>query len=86
MVSSILFVPEVDTIFEIGEQDSKYISIRDGTLADFETNKICAGGTGSFLEEQTERLGIRIIGEFADLASPVRATSARAAPCSWTPN
>jgi predicted CoA-substrate-specific enzyme activase len=68
MVSSILFAPEVDTIFEIGGQDSKYISIRDGTLADFEMNKICAGGTGSFLEEQAERLGIRIVGEFAGWA------------------
>ena len=68
MVSSLLFVPEVDTIFEIGGQDSKYISIRDGVLADFEMNKICAGGTGSFLEEQAQRLGIQIVGEFAGLA------------------
>jgi len=34
--------------------DSKYISVRDGQLADFEMNKICAGGTASFLEEQAE--------------------------------
>lgn len=68
MVSSLLFSPEVDTIFEIGGQDSKFISIRDGTLADFEMNKICAGGTGSFLEEQADRLGIQIIGQFAELA------------------
>jgi hypothetical protein len=31
-------------------------------------NKICAGGTGSFLEEQAERLGIQIVAEFSDLA------------------
>lgn len=68
MVSSVLFAPETDTIFEIGGQDSKYISVRNGSLADFEMNKICAGGTGSFLEEQAERLGIRIFGEFAELA------------------
>jgi len=68
MVSSLLFVPEVDTIFEIGGQDSKYISVRDGRLADFEMNKICAGGTGSFLEEQAGRLGVRIAGEFSELA------------------
>ncbi len=60
--------PAVDTIFEIGGQDSKYISVRDGRLADFEMNKICAGGTGSFLEEQADRLGIAIVGQFADLA------------------
>lgn len=60
--------PEVDTIFEIGGQDSKYISIRNGTVVDFEMNKVCAAGTGSFLEEQAERLGISIKGEFSDIA------------------
>ncbi len=56
--------PRVDTIFEIGGQDSKYISLRDGAVVDFEMNKACAAGTGSFLEEQAERLGIRIKREF----------------------
>ncbi len=60
--------PAVDTIFEIGGQDSKYISLRDGAVVDFEMNKACAAGTGSFLEEQAERLGIRIKQEFADKA------------------
>ena len=60
--------PEVDTIFEIGGQDSKYISIDRGVIVDFEMNKACAAGTGSFLEEQAERLGISIKEEFADLA------------------
>ena len=60
--------PEVDTIFEIGGQDSKYISIDNGVIVDFEMNKACAAGTGSFLEEQAERLGVSIKDEFADLA------------------
>ena len=68
--------PLVDTIFEIGGQDSKYISLRDGTVVDFEMNKACAAGTGSFLEEQAERLGIRIKQEFEgkafQAASPCR--------------
>jgi len=59
---------EVDTIFEIGGQDSKYISIDDGVIVDFEMNKACAAGTGSFLEEQAERLGISIKEEFGALA------------------
>ena len=59
---------EVDTIFEIGGQDSKYISIENGVIVDFEMNKACAAGTGSFLEEQAERLGISIKGEFGELA------------------
>ena len=60
--------PEVDTIFEIGGQDSKYIALKNGVVVDFEMNKVCAAGTGSFLEEQAERLGISIKGEFSELA------------------
>ncbi|MEW6109099.1 MAG: acyl-CoA dehydratase activase [Nitrospirota bacterium] len=59
---------DVDTIFEIGGQDSKYISLRDGVIIDFEMNKACAAGTGSFLEEQAEKLDISIRGEFEELA------------------
>lgn len=46
------WVPEVDTVFEIGGQDSKYISLKNGEVVDFQMNKICAAGTGSFVEEQ----------------------------------
>jgi len=60
--------PKVDTIFEIGGQDSKYISLKNGVVVDFEMNHACAAGTGSFLEEQAQRLGISINEEFADLA------------------
>ncbi|MEW6685344.1 MAG: acyl-CoA dehydratase activase [Candidatus Edwardsbacteria bacterium] len=59
--------PKVDTIFEIGGQDSKYISLKDGRVIDFEMNKVCAAGTGSFLEEQAERLNIRL-NDFGQLA------------------
>jgi len=60
--------PTVDTIFEIGGQDSKYISIRDGIIVEFEMNKACAAGTGSFLEEQAEKLQVTLKDEFAELA------------------
>ncbi|MCP4229883.1 MAG: CoA activase, partial [bacterium] len=46
----------------------KYISLDDGVVVDFEMNKVCAAGTGSFIEEQSERLGINIKKEFSDLA------------------
>ncbi|MDH4233373.1 MAG: ATPase, partial [Nitrospirota bacterium] len=55
---------DVDTIFEIGGQDSKFISLKNGVIVDFEMNKACAAGTGSFLEEQAEKLGIPVKGEF----------------------
>ena len=57
----------VDTIFEIGGQDSKFISLKDGVIVDFEMNKVCAAGTGSFLEEQAERFDIKIE-DFGDIA------------------
>ena len=59
--------PEADTIFEIGGQDAKYISLQNGTIIDFAMNKVCAAGTGSFLEEQAEKLGINIKEEFGQL-------------------
>jgi len=58
----------VDTIFEIGGQDSKFIRLDRGIVVDFTMNEACAAGTGSFLEEQAEKLGISIKGEFAELA------------------
>jgi len=66
--AAIHYHPEVDTVFEIGGQDSKYISIENGVVVDFEMNKVCAAGTGSFLEEQAEKLGIQIVDEFGELA------------------
>ena len=65
--AAVRWVPDVDTVFEIGGQDSKYISIRDGEVADFQMNKICAAGTGAFIEEQAGRMGIPI-NEFGPLA------------------
>jgi predicted CoA-substrate-specific enzyme activase len=59
---------QVDTIFEIGGQDSKFISMKDGVVIDFSLNEACAAGTGSFLEEQAREMGIAIRGEFAELA------------------
>jgi predicted CoA-substrate-specific enzyme activase len=67
-ISSTLGGEPVDTIFEIGGQDSKFISIENGVVVDFAMNEACAAGTGSFLEEQADKLGISIKGEFARLA------------------
>jgi predicted CoA-substrate-specific enzyme activase len=67
-ISSTLGGEPVDTIFEIGGQDSKFISIEHSVVVDFAMNEACAAGTGSFLEEQAEKLGISIKGEFAKLA------------------
>jgi predicted CoA-substrate-specific enzyme activase len=60
--------PEVDTVFEIGGQDSKYIWIDSGNPLDFDMNKVCAAGTGSFLHELACKLGINIVKEFEEIA------------------
>ncbi len=64
--------PDVDTIFEIGGQDSKYIRVSNGTVIDFMMNRACAAGTGSFLEEQAGRLGIDLM-DFGRLALSAKA-------------
>ena len=60
--------PGVDTIFEIGGQDSKYIHIANAYPLDFDMNKVCAAGTGSFLHELANKYGISIVGEFQGIA------------------
>jgi predicted CoA-substrate-specific enzyme activase len=60
--------PEIDTIFEIGGQDSKYIRIENTHPLDFDMNKVCAAGTGSFLHELANKMKINIVGEFQDIA------------------
>ncbi len=60
--------PTVDTIFEIGGQDSKYIFIANTYPLDFDMNKVCAAGTGSFLHELANKYGINIVGEFQEIA------------------
>ena len=60
--------PDVDTIIEIGGQDSKFIRCEKGRVTDFEMNKVCAAGTGSFLEEQAARLKIPIRKSFSNMA------------------
>ncbi len=60
--------PSVDTIFEIGGQDSKYIFIANTYPLDFDMNKVCAAGTGSFLHELANKYGINIVNEFQKIA------------------
>ncbi len=70
--------PNVDTIFEIGGQDSKYIYIQNKHALDFDMNKVCAAGTGSFLHELANKYSINIVGEFQEIAlssdTPVKLT------------
>ena len=74
-VAASMIEPDVQTVFEIGGQDSKIIILRNGIVTDFAMNTVCAAGTGSFLDQQAARLEIPIT-QFGDLAlqssQPVR--------------
>lgn len=52
--------PDAQTIIEIGGQDSKLIRLKDGIMTDFAMNTVCAAGTGSFLDQQANRLQLTI--------------------------
>ena len=56
-------------IIEIGGQDSKLIIKRNGIVVDYQMNKACAAGTGSFIDELAKMLGVSVKnGDFARLA------------------
>ncbi len=68
--------PDVDTIIEIGGQDAKFTTLRNGRVTFSIMNTVCAAGTGSFIEEQAEKLGValsdyasRTLGVAAPIAS-----------------
>jgi len=48
---AIMLDSRAETIFEIGGQDSKFIRLAKKQVEDFEMNKVCAAGTGAFIEE-----------------------------------
>jgi predicted CoA-substrate-specific enzyme activase len=60
--------PEAD-IIEVGGQDSKLVIKRNGVVVDYQMNKACAAGTGSFIDELADQLGVSVQnGDFAALA------------------
>src|SRR4030043_1606192 len=75
--------PHITTIIEMGGEDSKLIILDQGgrTLKDFSMNSVCAAGTGSFLDQQAERLRFTIE-EFSDLALKSKKPSRIAGRCS----
>jgi len=79
-VGALHYVPDVQTVVEIGGQDSKVIILRDGIAVDFAMNTVCAAGTGSFLDQQAYRLNIPIE-EFGPLATQSRAPVRIAGRC-----
>lgn len=66
--AALSFEPDADTVVEIGGQDSKWIVLEQGRVKDFEMNRVCAAGTGSFLMAQAKRLDLPMGPGFSDAA------------------
>jgi len=69
---------DINTVIEIGGQDSKFIDLIAG---DYAMNELCAAGTGSFLDQQATRFGLSIE-EFAELALKSKTPATIAGRCS----
>ncbi len=75
--------PRVDTIFEIGGQDAKYIRLADGRVVDAAMNEACSAGTGSFIEEQGRRFdGVEDVVALGKIATSSDASAALGQHCS----
>ena len=61
------FVPDVDFIIDIGGQDIKCFTVRDGAVDSIILNEACSSGCGSFIETFAKSLGYDIA-EFSKLA------------------
>lgn len=75
-----LLAPSAHSIMEIGSQGSRFITQID-QVPQFATNGHCAGGTGSFFEDQMSRLGLSIedYSKLVDQATSVPRLSGRCA-------
>ncbi|MGI6398349.1 MAG: acyl-CoA dehydratase activase [Desulfomonilia bacterium] len=67
--------PDADTIIEIGGQDSKFTTLKDGQVNFSVMNTVCAAGTGSFIEEQARKMNCPL-SEYAERTLGVRAPRA----------
>lgn len=50
--------PAARTVFDIGGEDGKIISLRSGTISDFRMNHVCGAGTGAVIDAIADRLGV----------------------------
>ena len=73
--------PDIKTVIELGGEDSKLLILENGNIKDFSMNSVCAAGTGSFLEQQAERLRLGIE-EFGEIAARSKRPSKIAGRCS----
>lgn len=61
------FLPNVESIIDIGGQDMKYIKIKDGAVDSIMLNEACSSGCGSFIETLAKSLNMTV-NDFVELA------------------
>ena len=73
-IGATYFKEDIDTIFEIGGQDAKYVYLKNKVPIDYAMNEACSAGTGSFLEESASGdLNITNVEEIGDIAFRAKA-------------
>lgn len=65
-------MPGVDSVIDIGGQDMKYLTIRNGAVDSISVNEACSSGCGSFLQTFAHTMGQSIDG-FASVATEATA-------------
>jgi len=65
---ALYYDPAVDTVVDIGGQDAKFTRLENGRVTDSCMNTVCSAGTGSFLAEQLQLLGLKDIGQLGKKA------------------
>ena len=65
--AALAYYPDVNTIIDIGAEDSKLINITNKYINNFAMNSICSAGCGAMLESIATRMGIKIedVGDIA---------------------
>tara|TARA_Y100000310_G_C20683739_1_gene817653 strand:+ start:1754 stop:2722 length:969 start_codon:yes stop_codon:yes gene_type:complete len=59
-IATLEYYPNVRTIFEIGGEDSKLMTLNEGVITNFRMNSICGGGTGSMIETIANKMNIKM--------------------------
>lgn len=70
----------ISTVIDVGGQDSKVIRLEAGQISDFRMNDRCAAGTGKFLEELSQTLGLELE-EFVRRGSQARQAAKISSMC-----
>jgi hypothetical protein len=65
--SALHYYKDADVIVDVGGQDIKVISLKNGKVKDFKLNTQCSAGNGYFLQNTAAKFGYSVA-EFADVA------------------